>query len=54
MRSMAEAAICVEHGMKLVQLANWCMSYHKAVKSVDGGYRECATSEHEWRLWVFE
>ena len=34
---MATAAICVEHGLKSVQLANWCMSYHKAMKSADGG-----------------
>ena len=37
MRSMAKAAICVEHGRKPFQLANWCMSYHKAVKSADSG-----------------
>ena len=33
---MAKAAICVEHGLKPVQLANWCRSYHKAMKSANG------------------
>ena len=37
MRSMAEAVICVEHGLKPIQLANWHMSYHREVKSADGG-----------------
>lgn len=34
---MAKDAICVERGRKPFQLANWCMSYHKAVKSAGSG-----------------
>lgn len=31
-----KTAICVEHGLKPVQLANSCVSHHMAVKSADG------------------
>lgn len=34
---MANVVICVEHGLRPIQLANRCMSYHNAVKPADGG-----------------